>query len=193
MASRADLEMTAIWRGWSSAALALVVALLLPLSTFLVAAWLLGWQLQSVQTGSMSPTYPIGSLLVVGQIDAADVQPGMAIAFEDPSSPGRIVTHRVEAVAPGTALSFITHGDANATADAVPVPARLVRGRVLWSVTGLGTLMDWLQWPRSFVLLVAVPGAILAWLELRDRRRRTRATGAAGLASNTASITTSAE
>lgn len=166
--------MKTIWRGWSSAALALVVALLLPATTFLVAAWLLGWQLQSVQTGSMSPTYPVGSLLVIGQIDAADVHPGMAIVFEDPSQPARMVTHRVEAIAPGEALAFITHGDANATPDPVPVPARLVRGRVLWSVTGLGGLMDWLEWPRSFFLLVAVPGALLAWLELRDRRRTRR-------------------
>jgi signal peptidase len=163
--------MQTIWRGWSSAALALVAALLLPLATFLVAAWLLGWQLQSVETGSMSPTYPVGSLLVVGQIDAAAVQPGMAITFEDPGQPGRLVTHRVEQVAPGATLAFVTHGDANATADAVPVPARLVRGRVLWSVTALGTLMGWLQWPRSFVLLVAVPLALLAGLDLRDRRR----------------------
>jgi signal peptidase len=161
-----------MWRGWSSAALALLVALLLPLATFLVAVWLLGWQLQSVQTGSMSPTYPVGSLLVIGQIDAGAVRPGMAITFEDPAQPGRLVTHRVEQVAPGDALAFVTHGDANASADAVPVPARLVRGRVLWSVTALGTLMDWLQWPRSFVLLVAVPVALLASLELRDRRRR---------------------
>src|SRR5260221_9618625 len=132
LASRADMQ--AMWRGWSSAALALVVAVLLPLATFLVAAWLLGWQLQSVQTGSMSPTYPVGSLLVVGQIDAGAVQPGMAITFEDPSNPGRVVTHRVERIAPGDALAFITHGDANATPDALPVPARLVRRRVLWSV-----------------------------------------------------------
>lgn len=166
--------MQTMWRGWSSATLALVVALLLPLAMFLVAAWLLGWQLESVQTGSMSPTYPIGSLLVVGQIDAGAVQPGMAITFEDPSQPGRMVTHRVERLAPGNALAFVTHGDANATADAIPVPARLVRGRVLWSVTSLGAVMDWLQWPRSFVVLVAVPACCLMWLEWRDRRRRIR-------------------
>ena len=163
--------MQAIWRGWSKAALALAVALLLPLATFLVAVWLLGWQLQSVQTGSMSPTYRVGSLLVVGQIDAGAVQPGMAITFEDPSQPGRLVTHRVERVAPGDALAFITHGDANATADAIPVPARLVHGRVLWSVADLGSALDWLQWPRSFALLVASPGCLLVWLEWRARRR----------------------
>ena len=39
------------WRGWwQAAALAATVALLLPLATFLVAVWLLGWQLQHVES-----------------------------------------------------------------------------------------------------------------------------------------------
>lgn len=162
----------AMTRGWLGATLGVVVvALLLPLTIFLVAIWLLGWQLQSVQSGSMSPTFSVGSLLVVGQVDPADVEPGMAITFEDPAAAGKLVTHRVVKVAPGQELAFVTKGDANAVADPVPVPARLVRGRVLWQVSQLGTLLDWLQWPRSFALLVVLPGIVLVWLEWRARRR----------------------
>ena len=163
----------AMARGWLGATLGVVsIALLLPLTVFLVAAWLFGWQLQSVQSGSMTPTYPVGSLLVVGQIDAGDVQPGMAIVFEDPGEPGRLVTHRVVRTTPAETLQFVTQGDANATADPTPVPARLVRGRVLWHVSHLGSLLDWLQWPRSFVLLVVAPGLLLVALEWRARRQR---------------------
>ena len=159
-------------RGWLSATLGVTaVAVLLPLATFLTAAWLLGWQLQAVQSGSMAPTYPRGSLLVISAVDPADVEAGMALVFEDPRSPGRLVTHRVVTVAPGDELAFITRGDANRSADVAPVPAHLVRGRVLWQVTHLGTILDWLQWPRSFVLLVLVPGVLLAISELRERRR----------------------
>jgi len=153
---------------------AVVVSLLLPLATFLVATWLLGWQLQAVLSGSMSPTYPVGSLLVVGQIDASDVRAGMPIVFEDPLEPGRIVTHRVVAPVPDDASAFHTRGDANAAADPAAVPARLVRGRVLWSVSGLGTALDWLRWPNGFLLLVAFPAALLAVTEVRDRRRTPR-------------------
>jgi signal peptidase len=160
-------------RGWRSATLGVVaVAVLLPLATFLVAAWLLGWQLQSVRSGSMVPTYPVGSLVVVGQIDAAAVAPGMAIVFEDPAEAGRLVTHRVIGLAPSPELQFVTRGDANAAVDAAPVPARLVRGRVLWSVTHFGSLIEWLQWPRSFVAFVLLPASLLAALELRGRRTR---------------------
>lgn len=164
--------MRSSWRGWQGAALAAVLATLLPLTSFLVATWLLGWQLQSVQSGSMSPIYAVGSLLVVAQVDPSQVVPGMAIAFEDPAAAGKLVTHRVVSVAPGQQLAFITKGDANATPDPRPVPARLVRGRVLWSVSQLGSVLDWLQWPRAFAVLVIVPAGALLFLEWRDRRRR---------------------
>jgi signal peptidase len=164
-------------RGWLAATLGVVVvALLLPLATFLVAVWLLGWQLLSVQSGSMAPTYPVGSLLVTGQVDPADVEPGMAVVFVDPREPTRIVTHRVVGVASGQELTFITRGDANAGPDAAPVPSRLVRARVLWHVTHLGNVMDWLQWPRAFVLLVIVPGLLLVIAEGWSWRHRRRAT-----------------
>lgn len=167
------------WRGWSTAALAVVLVTLVPLAAFLVSVWLLGWQLQSVQSGSMAPVYPVGSLLVTGQIDAGAVEPGMAIVFQDPRDPGRLVTHRVVRAVPGESLMFITQGDANAVADPAPVPARLVRGRVLWSVAALGSVMDWLQWPRSFVALVVGPALLLLLAEWRARRPRSGAGGAA--------------
>ncbi len=163
-------------RGWPSAILAILsLTLLLPLTVFIVSVWLLGWQLQSVQSGSMQPTYPVGSLLVVETIDASRVEPGMPIVFEDPELPGRLVAHRVVAEVPGDQRAFTTQGDANANRDAFPVPARLVRGHVMWHVTGLGEVLDWLQWPRSFVLLVLVPGVLLAVGEVRSLVRRRRA------------------
>ena len=150
----------------------LVIAVVLPFTTFVVAAWLAGWRLQPVLTGSMSPTYPEGSLLVVGAIDPSDVRSGMAVTFDDPAQPGRLVTHRVVEVRADDALFFDTQGDANAAGDPFPVPARSIRGRVLWHVPLLGYAVDFLQWPRGFVLLVVIPGAALAMTELLAWRRR---------------------
>lgn len=168
-------QRTATRRGWLGATLGvLAVAFLMPLAIFLTSAWLLGWQLMSVLTGSMQPTYPVGSLLVIGQIDAADVEPGMAIVFQDPAETGRLVAHRVVGAAAGAGVAFVTQGDANPARDPNPVPARLVHGRVLWSVTHLGTAMEWLQWPRSFIALVLFPLALLGLGELRSRVRHRR-------------------
>jgi signal peptidase len=159
-------------RGWLFTSVAvLAVAVVLPVTIFLVSTWLKGWQLQAVQSGSMAPTYPVGSMLVVEPIDASQVKPGMAVVFEDPQVTGRIVTHRVVSRAPGDTLQFWTQGDANATQDPFPVPARLVRGRVLWHVDYLGNLMIYLRWPRSFLLLVVLPGLLLAVSEWRGRKK----------------------
>lgn len=81
-----------------------------------------------------------------------------------------IVTHRVVGRAPGETLQFLTQGDANATADPAAVPARMVEGRVRSEIGGLGLVTDWLRWPRSFVLLVVVPGLLLASGERRRKR-----------------------
>jgi signal peptidase len=152
---------------------ALTVAVLLPLATFIVATWLLGWRLHIVESGSMRPTFPIGSLLVVEPRDASEVQAGMAMTFEDPLRPGRLVTHRVTGVLdrPGGRM-FTTRGDANVADDPAPVPARSVRGRVRWHVPNLGYAFDWLRWPRGFLVLVVAPSLVLGVTELRDRRSR---------------------
>jgi signal peptidase I len=150
---------------------AVAVAVLLPLATLLVSTWLHGWQLQAVQSASMEPTYPVGSLLVIEPIDASKVRPGMALVFEDPTTPGRLVVHRVVGPAPGGQVAFLTQGDANASRDPVPVPARMVRGQVKWQVTELGHVLTWLQWPRSS-LLIAVPLGLLVASEWLERRRK---------------------
>jgi hypothetical protein len=54
----------------------------------------------------------------------------------------------------------------------VPVSADLLRGQPRWHVTYLGTALDWLQWPRSFLVLVLAPALVLAALSWRDRRSR---------------------
>jgi signal peptidase len=156
----------------------LVIAVVLPFTTFVVASWLLGWQLQPVLTASMSPTYPVGSLLVVGPVDPSEVRAGMAVTFDDPAKPGRLVTHRVVRVREGDPLFFDTQGDANASPDPFPVPARSIRGRVLWHVPILGYAVDFLGWPRGFILLVVIPAVALGLTEalaLRRRRRRVAA------------------
>jgi signal peptidase I len=154
------------------------IAVLLPLAAFLLAAWLFGLQLLTVETGSMAPTFPVGALLVSGQVDPADVHVGMAIVFEDPAKAGRLISHRVIGVTGADSLAFWTQGDANNVRDPVPVPARMVRARVLWQVPILGAATEWLQWPRSFILLVVVPAGLLLLLEWRHRRRHEPAAGA---------------
>lgn len=152
-------------------------ATLLPLATFFMSCWLLGWRLQPVLTGSMAPTYDTGSLLVLGPADPALVDIGAPISFAPVDGDGRLVSHRViERLHTSGGLTFRTQGDANRLPDAQLVPARQVRGRVKWHVTGLGGWLRWLRWPRGFVVLVvpAIVGLLAG--EVREWFVRRRAT-----------------
>ncbi len=149
---------------------AVTVSLLLPVATFLVTAVLLGWRLEAVQTGSMEPIYPVGSLVVIRPVNPSDIRVGTPIAFV-PDDGRELVTHRVvEVLQQQSGLAFRTKGDANATADPNPVPARAVRGRAAWAVPQLGRLVHWLAWPRGFVLLVVLPAFVLLVSEVRAQK-----------------------
>lgn len=157
--------------GWAPVA-AVTISLLLPAAVFVIWSVLTGHRLEAVRSGSMTPTYSVGSMLVVKTVDPSDVRVGMPLSFVVPDE-GVIETHRVIAVTHDkNGLSFRTKGDANRTPDPDPVPASAVRGSVKWSVPHVGELMLWLRWPRGFLLLVVTPLAALLAFEVLERRRR---------------------
>lgn len=94
----------------------------------------------TVLTGSMEPTYPPGTLIIVKPIDAQDVRIGDPITYQITSGEAAVVTHRVISVSHSSndELSFITKGDANGAADAVPVQPVQLKGKVWYSVPWIG-------------------------------------------------------
>lgn len=148
--------------------------MLLPLAAFLGTAVLLGWKFQVIETGSMAPRYPAGSLAIVEPVDAADVRPGMTVVFEDPLVRGRLVAHRLVKRLPSTSVMWATKGDANAENDPAPVAATAIQGRVRWAVPGLGRAVSALHGGWAVGLLVGVPLTILLFTEIAALRRRRR-------------------
>ena len=159
---------------WIPAA-AVTVSLLLPAAALVVWTALTGHRLQAVRSGSMTPTYAVGSMLVVQTVDPSEVRVGMPLSFVR-ADDGKLETHRVIQVLRGRdGLSFRTRGDANLDADPDPVPASAVRGKVKWSVPHFGELMLWLVWPRGFLALVVAPLAMLLVAETVAWRARSSA------------------
>src|SRR5919199_5865770 len=69
-------------------------------------------QLLTVVSGSMQPTLPLGSLVVVVPRDADAVRVGDVITFNPPGDDTRTVTHRVVDVEDtGDGISVHTRGD----------------------------------------------------------------------------------
>jgi signal peptidase I len=119
--------------------------------TVLLAIWVVasGLQFYTVMTPSMGQTAPVGSL--VASQHAAEYRVGEIVTYERNA---RSYTHRIITLNPdGT---FVTKGDLNSTADALPVAKAEIVGRAIWIVPGLGWLWQGLPW--------LVVGGILVYL-----------------------------
>lgn len=144
-------------------------------AAFLVVPRLLGWEVVTVLTGSMAPTYPADTALAVRPVDPREVRAGDVIAFVA-ADDLPLVTHRVVAVDHGGGqLSFVTKGDANDDVDTETVPASAVRGRVVAGVPHLGTFVRAVHHPMGFALFLVLPAVALMAQELGTMRRLMRA------------------
>lgn len=119
-------------------------------------------------TGSMAPTIPAGSVALVQEIPAGDIEVGDVVTVE---RSGKLpVTHRVTEIlaVEDDAATFTMQGDANDTPDTEPYTAetvRIVRGHIpgvarvvvafqnpltLGALTiGAALLVTWAFWPRQ--------------------------------------------
>jgi signal peptidase len=129
----------------------------------------------TVLTGSMEPTIPAGSIVLVQPVDAEAVRAGDVITFQARPDTTALVTHRVVGVNfEDERRSFTTKGDANEGNDTRPVPESAVRGRVVFDVPYLGKLSDVMRTEQGLLLFVVVPGLLYAAAEARERYGRKR-------------------
>lgn len=131
----------------------------------------------TVLTGSMTPTYPPGSLVVVRPSD--DITVGDAVTYQLESGEPTVVTHRVVGISyDGEGQrSYTLQGDANEEPDAEPVRPEQVRGEVWYSLPWVGRLGVLFTPGQHQLLVYAAAGgffayaAALLWQARRDRRR----------------------
>lgn len=128
-----------------------------------------GYKIYIVLSGSMSPAFEAGSVVLVRPLEATALQVGDIITYRDPD-PERaeiIVTHRVITVKPTDPVSFITRGDANDANDPLPLPAANLIGRVEFNVPYLGFIFSFVRTRMGIILLVIVPAVLIIATELR--------------------------
>ena len=121
-----------------------------------------------VRGGSMEPTIPLGSVVIVDRADRAP-RVGAVATFTDPG--GELVTHRIVAL---DGANITTKGDANQVPD-ITVRARSeVVGTVVIGVPFLGFVLYALRQPIPFFLLLGGTGGLLIAGELRKILREIR-------------------
>lgn len=116
-----------------------------------------GYRPVVLTSGSMTPTAPVGSVVIARPVDGVQVGDILVMSNEARAT----VTHRVVELetSNGGQLFAVTRGDANEEVDAEPfaLDGPQLVGR--WVVPGLGSALLWLGSP--LVGLVVVGGAVL--------------------------------
>jgi signal peptidase len=124
-----------------------------------------GHPVMTIISGSMNPTIPVGDIVVDAPVTAAqasDLHVGQIISFRAAPGSAEFITHRIVAVrVTDGAVSYITKGDANNTADATPRPASDVIGLYSFSIPRGGYVLVAMHTPRVLIMLLA---SALLWI-----------------------------
>ena len=150
---------------------ATIGAVVLGLLTLVVGPRLHPIQAFYVRTGSMSPSIPVGALVVATRASAGDLDPGDVIVFQRPDRPGMLVVHRIASVEQtASGPVFVTKGDANGSPDGWEVPASGDGWRAVYSISRVGFVVGWLHaavsrrgWLGSLAIVVAAYALIVIW------------------------------
>lgn len=171
----------AVGKAWNVIS-TILVALVVLLAVLLVGVRVVGLTPYVVLSGSMEPTYHVGAMIYVKEVDPAEVQVGDPITFR--ISDDMVATHRVIAVYEDG--SFQTQGDANDAPDGAPVLPEDLVGKPVFSVPKLGFWADWMMKPPGLylavtaavvlIVLMFLPG-ILKKADEADRREAERKRG----------------
>lgn len=116
----------------------------------------------NVLSGSMTPTIPVGSVVLVVPSDPMAIRPGDVITYQTAPGVAKYVTHRVVRMDRTTnPVTFVTKGDANKGPDKDPVPVGAVRGVVRFHVPWVGDLSDLVKTPLGLMALAAIPALMI--------------------------------
>lgn len=161
-----------------------VVALAVALSALNIPG---GYKLYTVQSGSMSPTIPTGSLVIsrpAGEYKKGDIITFKAEKDRLAKNPKYTTTHRINEVKMVKDEEvYVTKGDANNAPDTGTISKDLVLGKAIFSIPLLGYPVSFAKTRNGLIILVIIPATIIIWSELinikneakkliEDRRKR---------------------
>ncbi len=147
-----------------------VVAVLLVITTSLVyLSGRMGFQVNAVISGSMSPTLDIGTMVISRMPEVKDLKVGDVIIYKPVSVGEKNIIHRIVEVSKTDPPSFRTKGD-NVTQvmDAWVVPAANVIGKMEFSSPLAGYITNFFTSRIGLILALIVPACILIIMIFRS-------------------------
>lgn len=118
-------------------------------------------RLYIVDSGSMSPTINIDSMIIVKEQSPEEIAVGDVVTYYGHSKHSRI-THRVMAVE-NNGASFTTRGDANDVDDPMPLDGQKVIGKVVYIIPYIGKIFRFLNTKYGIALLATIA---IVWIVL---------------------------
>ena len=136
---------------------AAVLWIVIILGAFLTVCRIAGYRMYIVETGSMSPSIPMGSVCIVDlNSDYSSVSVGDVISFR--IGDGASVTHRAVEISPD---GITTRGDANISDDTSLVTPDDFIGKTVLGIPSAGFAVLYLKSARGKILVAACAAIIL--------------------------------
>ena len=145
---------------------AFVLTFFLLLTLVMIGTRILGYQMLTIDSGSMEPNMPVDSLIFVKQTDPSTLKKNDVITFTIDVE-GTLVTHRIVSVRTED-RTFITKGDANPVSDSVTVSRDKILGvyvRKSGVYMWLGSFADT---NKLFMLMVLIPLTLICLFEMHS-------------------------
>jgi signal peptidase I len=123
---------------------------------------LLGYQLKTVLSGSMEPSFKTGSIIAVKPVeDASKLAKGDVITYQQQD--GNLVTHRItDVINQKDQTMYQTKGDNNKDFDSQLVLSQNVVGKYTnFTVPYLGYFIDFAKSSKGMAILLILPGVLL--------------------------------
>jgi len=141
----------------------IIVLIAVALAIFMVGLKLLGFQIYTVISGSMEPTYHVGSLIYVRKVDPSTLKEKDPITFE--LGDNTIATHRIVEIVPDEnnpqEYKFRTKGDANDDVDANLIEPDKVLGKAIFSIPLLGYLANYIQTSPGNIVAICIAVSLI--------------------------------
>ena len=141
-------------------------------------ASIFGYRFYHILTGSMEPTIPTGSNVLVKEVDPYALKKGDIITFisKDAAIYGSANTHRIISVEKDDSGStyYVTRGDANKLADSVPVYPEDVQGKVVFHMNSrfFSNFWGFLHTGPGFVTTICCPVLFVCWCLMREFKKQ---------------------
>jgi signal peptidase I len=115
---------------------------------------LFGHRLYIVESGSMSPTIKVDSMIIVKELPPQEIKNRDVITYHSKNNITR-VTHRVVGIE-NNGEYFITRGDANDADDPIPLEGSRLIGKVSYSIPFIGKIFRVLSSKIGIALIITM-------------------------------------